>query len=130
MLADIGVADTRVADTWRRCIVLRDIALAIAVAAGAVGCAGPVGVSGSAFDHPCREAIDSALARTGVHVDDLSNVLAQADITGAGVDRTLIGYRFQGRPPACAEGDVAISLWPNCGIQQIRTRGGCKLTGL
>ncbi len=94
------------------------------------GCGGPGGVRGAATDHPCEDEVNAALAATGVQVDDMTGVLWASYITGTGVDRTLIGYHFQGRPPSCEQGDVTASFWPNCGIQQIRTRGDCTLPGL
>jgi len=66
----------------------------------------------------------------GVKLDEMTDKRWYRDTFAreGGRGGPVSGYRFYGRPPSCSSGDVAaISLSSRCGIQQLRTRGGCDL---
>lgn len=96
---------------------------------GANACDGSMFLNAGASGEPrCVSAIEARMARYGVKLDEMTNKRWIRDTFAreGGAGRTS-GYRFYGRPASCSSGDVAISLWPNCGIQDVRTRGGCNL---
>jgi len=105
------------------------IAVLGVVLVGAAGCDMSTFLNAGASGQPvCVSAIQKRLTPYGVKLSEMTNKRWYRDSFAreGGRGRTS-GYRFYGRPPTCSSGDVAISLWPNCGIQQIRTRGGCDL---
>ncbi len=96
---------------------------------GAAGCdTSPFLNAGSSGQPVCESAIQKRLTPYGLKLGEMTNKRWRRDTFAreGGGGRTS-GYRFYGRPPSCSSGDVAISLWPNCGIQQLRARGGCAL---
>lgn len=84
------------------------------------------GVSGAQTAHRCKPEVKAALDERGFNLDDVSNVIWRTDVTGHGVDRYVLGHRFYGQPAECSEGEVVVSLWQNCGVQQVYTRGNCS----
>ena len=81
--------------------------------------------------HRCHDAVEQRLSRYGISLDQMSNIRWDRDtFAREGSYGELSGYRFYGRPATCTGGDIAISLWPNCGIQQIRARGECAVPNL
>lgn len=100
-----------------------------AVLWGTSGCDGLPSLHAGASGQPvCEKAIQARLAPYDVKLDEMTNKRWYRDaFAREGGRGPTSGYRFYGRPASCSSGDVAISLWPNCGIQQFRTRGGCDL---
>lgn len=96
---------------------------------GAAGCDSSSFLSAGNSGQPvCVSAIEKRLAPTGVKLNEMTNKRWYRDaFAREGGNGRTSGYRFYGRPASCSSGDVAISLWPNCRIQQVRTRGGCEL---
>jgi len=89
--------------------------------------------TGSSWDGSlrCGSAVDTRLRELGLSLDQMRDVRWHTDTFAREGDvGQLSGVRFLGRPPSCAEGSVAITMWPDCGIQEIRTRGGCEVAGI
>ncbi len=113
--------------------MIRSIAGAVMIGATVVfgGAAEADIFTGSSWDGSLRrgEAVDSRLRELGLSLEEMRDVRWHTDTFAREGDiGQLSGFRFLGRPPSCAEGLVAISMWPNCRIQQIRTRGRCELS--
>lgn len=86
-------------------------------------------------DDACAPAIDAALRQHGLSLAEIiepSFVVHrwQDDPNMAEDDRPISGYGFYGRPAVCSTGSIAIDLWENCDISDIRTRGGCHIEGI
>lgn len=105
------------------------IALFGVVLFGATGCDGSTFLDAGASGQPvCQKAIQARLTGYGVKLGEMTNKRWYRDsFAREGGPGPTSGYRFYGRLPSCPRGDVAISLSSNCGIQNLRTRGGCDL---
>jgi hypothetical protein len=99
--------------------------LQVRVAGGADG--GMVGDS-----HPCASAVAARLQQYGLNMSEMRDVRWYADrfAREGGAGGPVDTYRFYGRPASCAKGSVAVTMGPSCGIQSVRTRGGCDVAGL
>lgn len=105
------------------------LAVLVVVLLGTAACDGSKFLAAGVTGQPvCQKAIQARLTRYGVKLDEMTHQRWYRDTFArrGGRGRTS-GYRFYGRPASCPRGDVAISMWPNCGIQHFRTRGGCTL---
>lgn len=92
-------------------------------------------VAGGGGADVCAPAVDAALRQYGLslaEIDDASFVVHrwQDDPNMAEDDRPIGGYSFYGRPRVCATGSIAIDMWENCAISDLRSRGGCRITGI
>ena len=119
---------------------MRFLTLAAVVAVvGAVAVAGAradlrVQVAGGADngDHPCASAVAERLQQHGLNLGEMSDVRWYTDrfAREGGATGPVDTFRFYGRPASCAEGSVAVTMGASCGIQSVRTRGGCEVAGL
>ncbi len=105
------------------------LAVLVVVLLGAAACDGSTFLAAGGSGQPvCEAAIQSRLTSYGVKLDEMTNKRWYRDtFAREGGRGPTSGYRFYGRPPSCSSGDIAISLSSRCGIQQLRTRGGCDL---
>jgi hypothetical protein len=93
----------------------------------ASGAAGPVDV--------CAPAVDAVLRQYGLSLETIVDARfrvyhVQDDPFMAEDDRPISGYGFYGRPSVCAGGSIAIDMWDNCAVTDIRTRGDCRIPGI
>ena len=98
--------------------------LEVEVAGGAGGSAGA--------SHPCASAVAAALQQHGLNISEMSDVRWYADrfAREGGAGGPVDTYRFYGRPASCAKGSVAVTMGASCGVQNVRTRGGCEVAGI
>jgi hypothetical protein len=83
----------------------------------------------------CAPEVDRALAARGMSLATMSEVAWRVD---RWLDQPHLpqefqpvsGFRFYGRPDHCVRGELILYLWPNCGISDMRTRGGCRVAGV
>jgi hypothetical protein len=90
------------------------------------------GASIGAGGHPCASAVAARLQQHGLDMSEMSEVRWYADrfAREGGMSGPVDTYRFYGRPASCASGSVAVTMGSSCGIQSVRTRGGCEVAGL
>ena len=83
-------------------------------------------------DHPCASAVAERLQQHGLSLGDMSDVRWYTDrfVREGGATGPVNTYRFYGRPASCVKGSVAITMGSSCGIQNVRTRGGCEVAGI
>ena len=93
--------------------------------------AGRAGGSAGA-SHPCASAVAAALQQHGLNISEMSDVRWYADrfAREGGMSGPVDTYRFYGRPASCAEGSVVVTMGSSCGIQNVRSRGGCEVAGI
>ena len=96
-----------------------------------------VQVAGGAGDytggsHRCESAVAGILQQHGLNMSDMSDVRWYTDrfAREGGNSGPVDTYRFYGRPASCAKGSVAVTLGSTCGVQSVRTRGGCEVAGI
>jgi hypothetical protein len=82
--------------------------------------------------HPCASAVAAGLQQHGLNISEMSDVRWYADrfAREGGMSGPVDTYRFYGRPASCTSGSVAVTMGASCGIQSVRTRGGCEVAGL
>jgi hypothetical protein len=98
--------------------------LEVQVAGGAVWSAGD--------PHPCASAVAARLQQHGLNIGDMRDVRWYADrfAREGGMSGPVDTYRFYGRPASCAKGSVAVTMGASCGVQSVRTQGGCEVAGI
>jgi len=82
--------------------------------------------------HPCASAVAAGLQHHGLNISEMSDVRWYADrfAREGGMSGPVDTYRFYGRPASCAKGSVAVTMGASCGVQSVRTRGGCEVAGI
>jgi len=82
--------------------------------------------------HPCASAVAAGLQQHGLNISEMSDVRWYADrfAREGGMSGPVDTYRFYGRPASCAKGSVAVTMGASCGVQSVRTRGGCEVAGI
>ncbi len=86
-----------------------------------------------AQDNPCASRAEFELKQHRLSMSDMTDVQWQTERFAAGQNRgdgTVSGYSFYGRPPSCSSGQIVIEMWPDCGVQDVYTHGGCKIEGV
>ncbi len=86
-----------------------------------------------AQDDTCASRVAHELSQHGLSMNNMKDVQWQTERTAAGKDQgdgTVSGYNFYARPSSCSSGQIVIEMWQNCGVQDIYTHGGCKITGV
>jgi len=87
----------------------------------------------AAQDNQCQSRVEFELKEHGLSMEDMSDVQWQMESFAAGQHNaggTLSGYSFYARPSSCSSGQIVIEMWPNCGVQDIFTQGGCNIKGV
>lgn len=100
------------------------------IAAGAVLVAA---ASAGAQDDTCMERAEFELKQHGLSMSDMKDINWQTERFAAGqhnADGTISGYSFYARPASCSSGQIVIEMWPDCGVQDIYTHGGCEIKGV
>jgi hypothetical protein len=82
--------------------------------------------------HPCASAVAARLQQHGLNIGDMSDVRWYTDrfAREGGNTGPVNTYRFYGRPASCASGSVAVTMGATCGVQNVRTQGGCEVAGI
>ena len=86
-----------------------------------------------AQDNQCASRAEFELKQHGLSMSDMKDVNWQTERFAAvqhNADGTVSGYSFYARPASCSSGQIVIEMWPNCGVQDIYTHGGCKIDGV
>ena len=83
-------------------------------------------------DHPCASAVAERLQQYGLSLGEMSDARWYTDrfAREGGMSGPVDTYRFYGRPASCAEGSVVVTMGSSCGIQNVRSRGGCEGAGI
>ncbi len=103
-----------------------------AVAIGGCGGRDVGGTSGvAAAAHPCAAAVAARLQQHGVVLAEMTEVrwLTDRFAREGGARGPINTITFIGRPPTCERGSVQVTMWGDCGVQNVRARGGCELPG-
>jgi hypothetical protein len=76
--------------------------------------------------------VAARLQQHGLNIGDMSDVRWYTDrfAREGGNTGPVNTYRFYGRPASCAGGSVAVTMGATCGVQNVRTQGGCEVAGI
>lgn len=86
-----------------------------------------------AQDNQCQTRVEFELQQHGLSMADMSDVQWQTERFAAGQHNaggTVSGYSFYARPASCSSGQIVIEMWPDCGVQDTFTQGGCNIKGV
>ena len=85
----------------------------------------------AAGGHRCQAQVEAQLQQLGMKMSEMSEIRWYTDtFAKEGSSKQVAGFRFYGRPKSCTSGSVQVTLWDNCGVQNVRTRGGCEVAGV
>ena len=105
-------------------IIVRAAALVAVVSAVAVPNAGHA----RGFDSHCEIALADAIESAGVATSDIENTSVSAWTTGDD-NSVVISYNAWVNLKSCA-GSLNVMLHPGCWVEQVYTRGECRLPGV
>jgi len=85
--------------------------------------------------HTCAPAVDRALREHGLTLATTTETSWKTDRDRGDPGQPeflwpISGYRFYGRPSACADGRVVVYMTRSCGVSDMRTRGDCEIDGI
>ena len=83
----------------------------------------------AAAQQPCRDDAEQELAKLGVAAEDLDKIVIGKNRSRRDGESYLVGYSAWSYLKTC-DGAVVIDLSKECWVQQIYTRGACRLDGV
>jgi hypothetical protein len=80
---------------------------------------------------PCRATVDAFLGMGGLSLGQMETLAVREERLNGGQPEEQVGHWIvSGRPATCANGDIALTLLPDCSISSWTTSGGCRIAGL